>query len=88
MRLPPDATESVYTTGFTNFVTWAESQDEFARNVSEVLEKYGWQLLTIEKVSPIDPRCTYSEEIEEIIERARDNPRACIFGTFHTYPVN
>jgi len=88
MKIRPDDGESAYATGFANFITWAESEDEFKKSVLECLEEYEWQMLSVDNVRPVDPRSTYREEIEEIIERARTNPRACIFGTFHTYPVS
>lgn len=88
MKITADDTDLGYKTGFANFVTWADSEDEFKKNVLDCVEGYKWEMLSVEKARPIDPRSTYSEEIEEIIERAQDNLRACIFGTFHSYPVN
>jgi len=77
-----------YETAFTNFVTWAESVETFTNKVQTVCTHNGWELLSLERAAPFDPQLSYCEEIEDIVESARDNPDACIHGTFHTYPVN
>lgn len=77
-----------FQTAFTNFVTWADSSDGFAKKVRSVRADYGWKLLSVERAGPFDPRFTYQREIEDILERVRTNSGACIYATFHTYPAS
>jgi hypothetical protein len=71
---------------FTNVITWASSAQEYADSVSSVFEEYGWTILGKENVRPVAQESGYDDEITEIIERARSNPKACIYGTFYYYP--
>jgi hypothetical protein len=43
-------------------------------------------VLGVENARPIASESSFDEEIAEIIERAKTNPNACIFATFHYYP--
>jgi hypothetical protein len=63
------------TRAFTNVVTWATSVSTYLARV-----------LGSENVRPVDSGAEFDQEIVEIIERARTNPDACIFATFHYYP--
>jgi predicted TIM-barrel enzyme len=74
------------TRAFTNVVTWANSAARYGTAVTEVFLKYGWTVLGVENARPVDSETDFNEEIAEIIERARTNPNACIFATFHYYP--
>jgi hypothetical protein len=74
------------TRAFTNVVTWAETASEFASTVSEVFEGYGWTVLGVENERQLTDEAAFGEEIAEIIERAKTNPNACIYATFHYYP--
>jgi hypothetical protein len=74
------------TRALTNVIAWAESEQEYGRFVSGVLEGYGWTVLRTENVRPVSQESNYREEIAEIIERARSIPKACIFGTLHYFP--
>jgi len=74
------------TKAFTNVVTWASNAQEFTDQVASVFEEYGWSLIGVEECSPV---CTYNsldEAVSEVIDRARDYPKACIYTTFHYYP--
>jgi hypothetical protein len=66
------------TRAFTNVVTWANSVAGYGTSVTEVFES----------ARPIDSESEFDEEIGEIIERAKTNPKACIYATFHYYPSN
>jgi len=72
---------------FTVVTTWASSSDEYAQKCRRMLEGYGWNLLGVEKAEPVPEDAEYSEEVEDMLERTRNNPNAIIYGTFHTYPV-
>ena len=74
------------TRAFTNVITWATSVSTFLAKVTSVFSEYGWSVLGSENVRPIDFEAEFGEEIIEIIERAKTNPNACIFATFHYYP--
>ncbi|MGD0912974.1 MAG: hypothetical protein ABR928_13840 [Terracidiphilus sp.] len=76
------------TRAFTNVVTWANSVAGYGTSVTEVFLKYGWTVLGVESARPIDSESEFDEEIGEIIERAKTNPKACIYATFHYYPSN
>jgi hypothetical protein len=72
---------------FTNVTTWASRQDESRDKCIHRLESYGWKLLDIERCNPISEDGDFSEEIEDMIERTRTNPKAIVYGTFYSYPV-
>jgi hypothetical protein len=76
---------------FVNIVTWASDAEEFKRNTELVIRNLGG-LFVAEVVNsePIEVRRTrtkggFEEEIEDMISRAQDNPKAIIYGTFHTF---
>lgn len=74
------------TRAFTNCVTWAGSASEFVSSVTAVFAEYGWTVLSTENERPVARETGYGAEITEIIERAKMNPRACIYATFNYYP--
>jgi hypothetical protein len=74
------------TRAFTNVVTWASSVSDYVETVGSILKKYGWTVLGTDNERPIAGLTGFSEEITEIIERSKDNPKACIFDTFNYYP--
>ena len=74
------------TRAFTNVVTWSNNASGYVDSVTDVFAKYGWPVLGTENERPVAGLTDFSEEITEIINRARDNPNACIFATFHYYP--
>jgi hypothetical protein len=74
------------TRAFTSVVTWASSAATYATSVTEVFLKYRWTVLGVENARPVASENSFNEEIAEIIERAKNNPNACIFATFHYYP--
>jgi len=74
------------TRAFTNVVTWASTVSDYVDSVTAVFTEYGWTVLKTEDERPIAGESGFSEEIAEIIERARRNPEACIYATFYYYP--
>lgn len=84
--LTDPSTGDTNTRAFTNVVTWATSISSYLANVTNVFSGYQWTVLSSENVRPIDFEAEFDEEIVEIIERAKINPNACIFATFHYYP--
>jgi len=71
--------------GFTNVVTWADSPKTAQQKVSEVLKSYGWEVLGIEAARPFDDSRSYDDDLLDIVDQARTNPNACIFGTVFSY---
>jgi hypothetical protein len=51
-----------------------------------MLESYGWKLLDVEGANPVPEAGDFSEEVEDMLERTRNNPNAIIYGTFYSYP--
>lgn len=74
------------TRAFTNVATWASNALEYVDSVTSVFEEYGWTVLGTENERPISSETGFNKEIAEIIERAKQNPKACIFATFNYYP--
>jgi hypothetical protein len=72
---------------FTVVTTWASSYEEYSQKCRKMVESYGWTLLQIEKANAVRDDVTFSEEVEDMLERTRGNPSAIIYGTFHSYPV-
>jgi beta-galactosidase/beta-glucuronidase len=52
-----------------------------------MLTSYGWKLLDVERANPEPESGEFSEEVEDMLERTRNNPNAIIYGTFYSYPV-
>jgi len=84
--LTETSVESGNTRAFTNVVTWASDKADYVHSVTAVFEEYGWAVLGTENERPVAGLTDFSEEITEIIERAKTNQDACIFATFHYYP--
>jgi hypothetical protein len=74
------------TRAFTNVVTWASAVSDYVDSVTSVFNEYGWTVLGADNVRPTAGEGGFSEEITEIIKRAQQNPKACIYSTFHYYP--
>jgi hypothetical protein len=73
------------TKGFTNIVTWANSPETAQQKISQVLKGYGWEVLGIESARRFDESGSYSDELLDIVEKAKTNPNACIYGTVFSY---
>jgi len=43
-------------------------------------------VLGTENERPVAGETGFDEDITEIVERAKQNPKACIFAAFHYYP--
>jgi hypothetical protein len=74
---------------FVNIVTWAEDADEFKRNAELVLGELRLFVVDVERPEPVEVRRRregdFEDVIEDMIDRAEDNPNAIIFGTFHLW---
>lgn len=83
--LKPDDLPSGNTKAFVNVVTWADSSKMAEDKVSRCLESYGWSVISIEDSHPVDEDRIYEEEIADIIDQARVNPNAVIYGRMWSY---
>jgi hypothetical protein len=69
----------------TVVTTWASSYDEFARKSRQMVESHGWKLLSVERACPVPDDQIFTNEVEDMLERIRENREATIFGTFHSH---
>ena len=72
---------------FTVVTTWASNIEQFEQKCILMLKSYGWTLLGVDKANPVPSDYEFNEEVADMLERTRTNPKAIIYGTFHTYPV-
>jgi hypothetical protein len=74
---------------FVNIVTWACDAEEYEQNAELVVGKLGLFVGEVVNPEPVETRRKregrFTEEVEDIISRAQDNPNAIIYGTFHTF---
>jgi hypothetical protein len=82
-----EKTPNVFRPAFTVVTTWATSPEEFREKCIQMLKSYGWKLLGVERANPVSDDDEFSEEVEDMLERTRNNPDAIIYGTFYSYPV-
>jgi hypothetical protein len=75
------------TKAFTNVVAWAEDAEDFRAAVSSIFAGRHWSILSVQQCKRADDcTTTIQEELAEQIERVKQQPGACIFGTLHYYP--
>jgi hypothetical protein len=86
LSIPPEKVDSGGGVGFTNIYLWADSEAQAFERAEDLLNYYGWTLISREEANPVDFDLDYEEEVAEIIDDVRTNPRHRRFGTFHTYP--
>lgn len=73
---------------FVYIITWASDATQFKCNAELVLSKLGLFVVEIESPEPVSAKrkTTHLEdEIEDMVARAQHNPKAIIYGTFHTW---
>jgi len=83
--LQPGDLASGKTKAFVNVVTWADWSKMAEETVSRCLESYGWYVISIEDSHPVEDDRIYEEDIADIIDQARVNPNAVIYGTMFSY---
>lgn len=76
---------------FVNIVTWASNPEDYRQNAELVIRDLGGLFVSeVENPEPVETRRArsggeFKEELEDMISRAQDNPKAIIYGTFHTF---
>jgi hypothetical protein len=78
---------------YTNIITWAESSAEFRQKAQTLAAKLSLYVVDVEGEEPLSHRSKdgvveMTEDIEEMITRAKSNPNAIVYGTFHKYPFD
>lgn len=69
-------------------VTWASDADEYKRSVDSLFRGLGLFITEVESLEPVSTRLEreeLSEELDDLVEKAQDNPDAVIYGTFHQW---
>jgi hypothetical protein len=77
--------EPGYTKGFMNVVTWANSDQSAKTKLATYLSTFNWKLLGVEESGSIASEYAPDSELKDLIDRAKENPKAIILGTFHSY---
>ena len=88
IRVQPDDFAGGNTNGFINVITWAESAEHACERLANYIGGFDWHIVEVDSVVPVNDLIQCSEEMEDMIIRAKDNPIAIILGTFHSYKVN
>lgn len=75
---------------FVNVVTWARDEASYSENIEKLITHLGGLFVAgVERAEPVRLRRTrtggFNDELEEIIERASENPDAIIYATFHRF---
>jgi hypothetical protein len=71
---------------YTNVAAWGRSAAEFGANISTILGRRGWEVLSIVQCRRAENCIILTDEMAEQIEEARKQEGSCIFGTLHYYP--
>lgn len=77
--------EPEYTKGFMNVITWAASGQDAQKKLVEYLSTFKWKVLGVEESHAITTSFPTDSEMNDMVERAKGNPKAIILGTFHSY---
>jgi hypothetical protein len=73
---------------FVNLVTWSHDPEEYRRNADLVFRELGLFIVEVENPEPVSVRkqkAVLDEDVMDMIDRAEDNPKAIIYGTFHKW---
>ncbi len=76
---------------FVEVVTWAADAEQYKQKTELLVESLGALVVTdVLNAEPVDDRRArtardFDENTEDLISRARDNPAAILYGTFHLY---
>lgn len=70
----------------TNVVAWAKDEESYLSTVKAIFERRNWTVLSVHQCKRVADCGPVIEEHAEQIERAKEQPGECIFGTLHYYP--
>jgi hypothetical protein len=88
VRVQPGDMPSGDVLGFMRITMWASSEAEFLAKVRGYLEKYKWELLSVEATASVDPGRDYGDEVNEIIDEISGNEDFVGLGTYYSYKPN
>ena len=88
VSVEPGVLDSARTVAFTNVVTWGETSEDALARIRNCFTEYQWTFIGCEQIDPVNPEKDYGDSLNDLIDRAKDNPNALIYGTFHTYKPN
>jgi hypothetical protein len=71
---------------YTNVVAWGRTAAEFGANVTTILGRRAWTVLSIVQCRRSEQCILPSDEMTAQIEEAGRIEGSCIFGTLHYYP--
>jgi hypothetical protein len=77
------------TNGFMNILIWAESAEAAQQKIATYFKGFDWHIVEVLEANLL--RADFvadNEEVQDRIDRARNNPEAIVCGTFHSYKVN
>ena len=80
--------EPGYTKGFMNVITWATSDQDAQKKLADYLSTFRWKLLDVEESGALGTSFDADSEMNDMVERAKGNPKAIILGTFHSYQAD
>jgi hypothetical protein len=77
------------TNGFMNILIWAESAEAAQQKIATYFERFDWHIVGVEEAIVLSADFVAdNEEVQDRIDRARNNPEAIICSTFHSYKSN
>ena len=87
VRSLPDSDILRDSTGaYVNVVTWASDKAEYQKKAQELMDYLHLELVDIENPQPLKDRAKIEDpELADVVERAKGNPSAIMYGTFHTW---
>ena len=74
--------------GFINVVCAGAERKVVEAKVRDCLMSYGWRVLQIESIAPVDDDAAYDDELWGLIEDVRQNGDLVLLATLHSYRVN
>ena len=87
ISLGNEQSTNVFQPTFTTVTTWASDPKEFREKCARMSTECGWNLLGVVRATPVPDDGEFTEEIEAMLERTRGNPKAIVYGSFHSYPL-
>ena len=73
---------------FTSIITWASNVVQFRQKAETIASTLGLFVVDVEYAEPYLERLQaheVSEDVEGMASRAKGNPNAIVYGTFHRY---
>ena len=85
VRVEPGDMPSGNTYGFMKILIWATSEADFLDRVRAYLEKYSWELLSVQATEQVDPDRDHGDEMNEMIDEMMEDQNFVRLGTYYSY---